>query len=150
VFCGAWQHSHAAGYVPRNRSKGEKWTHWKVLVVRERYSDCAILTVDIRLFEARKRKGGGWSSRKRAQIEHTVNLGNINNRETRDRLLTDDGYGPERNNPKVIAELQKVVETIEQYANEDDRAGRLIETVRLTRFVEAACLREKIPVKQAA
>jgi hypothetical protein len=147
MFMGVWLHSHVVGYIPRNRTKGEKWTHWKIVVTRERYNDCAPQNIDIHFFDARK-KNKKWTWGKKCQFQHIVQLGSLNDPDVRQRLRTNDDQGPVVNNPRVIAELTAAVEQIERYGSECAKKKKPIEMWRLSQLITQVCLKE--PLKKVA
>ena len=141
MFVGESLHSHAVGYIPRGRIKGERWTHWKVIVTRERYNDCAIISVDIDFLEARRSKGR-WISRRRRLFRYSIGLGNLNDHEFRRRLHVNDDQNPSIHNPRVIAELEAVVELIVQYGATCLKNKDPFEGWRLRNLVERVCLEQ--------
>src|SRR3989344_363043 len=87
MFLGSWLHSHVEGFIPRSCPKKGKWNHWKIVVTRERFSDCALRRVEIKFFEARKLRNC-WSFRRTCSFKHLVDLGNSHDPGFDERLVT--------------------------------------------------------------
>ena len=138
MFVGTWLQSKAAAHIPRSHVEGEIWTHWKVVLTRERYSDCAPIVVRVDLFDSRKIRGK-WVTKGECQITHEVDLGNLNHEDVRSRLRTVDGDRPYLNNPRVVKELKAAIVAIETYGEQQFKQGQPVEIHRLNRLVLNAC-----------
>jgi hypothetical protein len=141
MFLGKWLHTRVKDYIPRNCATREKWTHWKVVVRRERYNDCALISVEAFFFMARQGKDGRWISGKKVQIYHRVSLGNLNDIETRRRLLTNDDSASPLVRVRVRAELQSAISAFKEETDKLKKGHRYIDTQNLTDCIKDACLR---------
>ena len=143
MYFGQWLCSAVKGYVPRSCADGDKWSHWKVVLKRERYSDSAFVHVVVELSFARK-VNGRWVSGRKPQIVHWVSLGNLNNSAERLQLHTVEmPPAPQENNPAIVAELSAALVEIDEYATECAKKGGPIWTRELEICVELACQKEE-------
>ena len=132
MFLGQWNHSHAVGCLPiGGRSKQKKLKVW---VVRERFGDCAVVSVEVRLFQSR--------ANKRPFLVHEVTLGNLNDAPFKARLKVDEGDFNDHliQNPPIVRELRVIVKAIEKYAAEQAKKNAPVDTRELGRICEAICL----------
>lgn len=140
MFLGQWNHSHAVGYLPLGSTAGRKKI--KIWVVRERYGDCAAVSVEIRLFRGRN---------KEPFLVHEIPLGNVNKAPFKERLIVDEGdYNSNLiQNPVIVRELEKIVKALGKYASERAKNGLPLETLEFDRICESICLRPLQVLKAA-
>lgn len=132
MFLGQWNHSHAVGYLPLGGTPRRK--KLKIWAVRERYSDCAVVSVEIRLFQGRN---------KEPFLVHEVALGNLNKAPFKERLIVDEGNYNSKliQNPVIVRELEKIVKVLGKYASGRAKKGLPLETLEFDRICESICLR---------
>jgi hypothetical protein len=137
MFTGDHLESIVKGYVPRSYSRGEKWTHWKVLLIRERYSDWSLVDVRVDFYFARKLRGR-WISGKKSQFSHFVHLGDLNVPGENARLLTVDDI-EKKTKMKVAHELKRAFTEIKKDCENFAKRNEPIKSAHLTFAVKGAC-----------
>ncbi|MCR4311090.1 MAG: hypothetical protein NUV54_00760 [Candidatus Taylorbacteria bacterium] len=143
MFLGTWISTRATAYAPRLITDDEDpsethWTHWKFVVQRGRYSDQASLGIDLSFFLAKRARGGGYSSKRKAEFTHHVTLGNTNYPWDEVRLRTRRDH-----NKECLREIQKELDelalSLRQYVELCRERRLTLDFLNLEVLVRKAC-----------
>jgi hypothetical protein len=110
MFLGNWLSTGCVGYVRRVAKPDDKWKHWRVALVRERYSDCALVHVKCIIIRAR-REQGQWLAARKPETVREVYLGNTNFDSARMRTVHEKA----KNDRGVLAELRSALSGITRH-----------------------------------
>lgn len=137
MFVGTWLYSEFWDFVPRYRKPDDEWTHWKVVLSRGRYSDCAIINVKCEIFRARK-PSGRWVVAEKPDVAREVYLGNVRFDDKRMRTPREEKTEAD---PKVIAELRAAFSGIERHIKIATSHGLGFQHQEIDASVILACLK---------
>ena len=121
---------------------GDKWTHWKLVIKRERYTDQAHVSVDVELCLARKAKNRHWYSAKGlGSIRHRVPLGRMENGVTESRFTVDSNLPADK--AQIEKELNAAFDDfLSHYERELQRGRYGLDLGELSRCIKKACLKK--------
>ena len=141
MFLGQCLSTSVSTHIPRTNRSRDRWTHWRVVAKRERYSDCAVIWVEIEVYLARKHEGR-FVSGKKVQVYHRVVLGNVNDSGVRGRVTIEDSHGQSKAN--IRKELRAVLRNFrrEHGGLSKTRHFLPVQTGELTDLVRGICLKE--------
>ncbi len=113
MFVGAPILFRVVKYVPRKSTDvDDEWTHWRVMVQRFRYDDCATRNVKIFIYKARRKRKDRYFWQKENPVAcFEISMGNVNFPNDLRRMRT-----PHENDEKVVkAELRQAVRYVAKF-----------------------------------
>jgi len=144
MYLGAPLRATAEDYVRRSSADGDnKWSHWKIVLTRARFSDSPFVDVRAGVFPARRLKGR-WTWGKKPHIYLEIDLGNLNIPAERRRLRTDDSDGSRKTKRSVVRELRSAIADIRMHAKGVTELGQTIQAGEINVCIILACLRQQV------
>ena len=139
-------HAKVSDYVERNHAKDDKWTHWRIVLTRDSYSNRSMIRVTVKFYLARRARKNHRVTGKKCQIFHEVYLGNVDIPEEQDRFrIPDDGSSPEFRK-QMEKELWNVLLRDNLWCN----GYQPVNTAELSRCIRESCLKDAEEEEQKA